>query len=161
MKGTLCLFCSWLLLAAPFAQAAQATGTPPRVVKPLIIPAHKAPVKAAVKSSKASAAKPSHVAQSSHAVKTATAKKPVRRPLAPLKVNLSLPPELLKRMEFGKPLSDVEEVPVLPPMFGEASPEPSAFQLRGKLITNERQKEQSDNYLDSVDGAELSIEFRQ
>jgi hypothetical protein len=80
--------------------------------------------------------------------------------LAPIKLNLNLPPELVENMEFGKPLAEVEEVPVLPPMFGEAKPAPSAYQLSGKLISNEGQKDESDNYLDSVEGAELSIEFR-
>jgi hypothetical protein len=178
MKGTILLFCCWLLLSTDVVDAAssavQGTDAPSRAVKPLIIPARKTPVKSsqppAGKASHAAhsakAAQPTKSAKSVHAAKAAVIKKPLRSSaasskLTPLKVNLSLPPGLIKNMEFGKPLAEVEEVPVLPPMFGEAAPEPSAFQLSGKLITNERQKEQSDNYFDSVDGAQLSIEFRQ
>jgi hypothetical protein len=188
-------FCCWLLpaycAAADNVGAQQTLATPPashaRAVKPLIIPALKAPAKPVakpapksvakqpVKTSKAPAkpaAKSSQTGHSgpskqvAHTAKTpATKAKPARSSaartkLAPINLNLSLPPELVKDIEFGKPLATVEEVPVLPPMFGEAKPEPSAYQLRGKLINSERQKQDSDNYLDSIDGAQLSIEFR-
>jgi hypothetical protein len=188
-------FCCWLLpaycAAADNVGAQQTLATPPashaRAVKPLIIPALKAPAKPVakpapksvakqpVKTSKAPAkpaAKSSQTGHSgpskqvAHTAKTpATKAKPTRSSaartkLAPINLNLSLPPELVRDIEFGKPLATVEEVPVLPPMFGEAKPEPSAYQLRGKLINSERQKQDSDNYLDSIDGAQLSIEFR-
>lgn len=192
MNRTIGWFCCWLLLPAYYAEAAnvaaqerpaaQSTASA-RAVKPLIIPALKAPVKPvstpapkpAAKSSKTPVqppAKSTHAAQSNQSTKTPRAAKSpptkakparssaARTKLAPIKLNLSLPPELVENIEFGKPLAAVEEVPVLPPMFGEAKPAPSAYQLSGKLISNERQKDTSDNYLDSVEGAELSIEFR-
>jgi hypothetical protein len=187
MRRTICWFCGLLLsacyveagnVAAQETPAAQSTANA-RAVKPLIIPTFKAPLqsvsKPALKSNKAPAkpaAKSTRAAQSNPSTKAAqaakslpTKAKPVRSnaartKLAPLKLNLNLPPELVENIEFGKPLAEVDEVPVLPPMFGEAKPAPSAYQLSGKLISNERQKQDSDNYLDSVEGAELSIEFR-
>lgn len=166
--------------AAPAASSASR----PRGVAPLIIPASKAAAKPAVKSSSianqpASKAKqlgksaPTPRAKPAKAVKSAA--KPVKpaqikakragssaahSQLKPIKLNLSLPPAQLKGMTFGKPLAEVAETPLLPPMFGEAKPEPSAYQLTGKLITSERQAESAD-FFNSVEGAQLSIEFRQ
>jgi hypothetical protein len=181
MSRTICWLCCWLFVPAYYAEAAkieaqehpaaQSTATS-RAVKPLIIPAYKTPVKSVSQSASKPAAKSTGAAQSNQSTKTAHATKSpptkakparssaARTKLAPIKLNLNLPPELVENMEFGKPLAEVEEVPVLPPMFGEAKPAPSAYQLSGKLISNERQKDESDNYLDSVEGAELSIEFR-
>jgi hypothetical protein len=148
MNRTILLFCCWLLVPGHYAIAAngvaQGTSAPQsassiRAVKPLIIPAAKS-LPANAKPTRSSAA---------------------RTKLAPIKLNLSLPPELVKGMGFGKPVAEAHRVPVLPSMFGEAKPEPSAYQLTGKLITNERQNEASDNYFNSVEGAQLSIEFRQ
>ena len=44
----------------------------------------------------------------------------------------------------------------LPPLFVEKPAEPGPYQLNGRLITNDR----VDDYWDSVEGAELQIEFR-
>lgn len=181
MIRTILLFCCGLLvlnndaLATSLAALEQPVMQPAsraQAVKPLVIPARKAPAKASTKVPAKPAVKAAHAAQSSASAKTAKAVKasPVkakpsrsnaaRTKLAPVKLNLNLPPELVENMDFGKPLAEVDELPVLPPMFGASKPAPSAYQLSGKLISNERQKETSDNYLDSVEGAELSIEFR-
>lgn len=177
------LLCCWLLMPVHYAIGANtATQVNPtsqsasstRVVKPLIIPAAKATakpvIKPAVKSSKV-ATKP--VSKAKPAKSAAKTVKPVQSKVkkpsssaapnnrAPSKLNLSLPPVQLKGVTFGKPLAEVEAAEqVLPPMFGEAKSEPSAYQLTGKLITNERQAESTD-FFNSVDGAQLSIEFRQ
>jgi hypothetical protein len=84
--------------------------------------------------------------------------------LAPLPLDLSLPHDLVDQLEPGEPIPDIVPRPrLLPPLFGEKPAEPSAFQLSGKLITNDldREKLESDNYLDKVDGAQLNFEFRQ
>ena len=69
---------------------------------------------------------------------------------------------LTSKMTFRIGLSDDVESGLLPPLFGEKPAEPSAFQLSGKLITNDldREKLESDNYLDKVEGAQLNFEFR-
>ena len=83
--------------------------------------------------------------------------------LAPLPLDLSLPHDLVDQLEPGEPIPDIVPRPrLLPPLFGEKPAEPSAFQLSGKLITNDldREKLESDNYLDKVEGAQLNFEFR-
>ncbi len=83
--------------------------------------------------------------------------------LAPLPLDLSLPHDLVDQLEPGQPIPDIVPRPrLLPPLFGEKPAEPSAFQLSGKLITNDldREKLESDNYLDKVEGAQLNFEFR-
>ena len=83
--------------------------------------------------------------------------------LAPLPLDLSLPHDLVDQLEPGEPIPDIVPKPrLLPPLFGEKPAEPSAFQLSGKLITNDldREKLESDNLLDKVEGAQLNFEFR-
>lgn len=155
---------------SPTLESAAAAYAP----KPLLIPAAKgaakapakapkAPVKPASKS-KAPAVKASQSASSTKARQATKAKAAAssvsRTKLAPIKLNLSLPPELVEDMELGKPVTDSSETPLLPPLFVEEKPAPSPYQLSGKLITNERQRPEQDNYLDAVEGAEFSIEYR-
>ena len=83
--------------------------------------------------------------------------------LAPLPLDLSLPHDLVDQLEPGEPIPEIVPKPrLLPPLFGEKPAEPSAFQLSGKLITNDldREKLESDNLLDKVEGAQLNFEFR-
>lgn len=83
--------------------------------------------------------------------------------LAPLPLDLSLPHDLVDQLEHGEPIPEIVPKPrLLPPLFGERPAEPSAFQLSGKLITNDldREKLESDNLLDKVEGAQLNFEFR-
>jgi hypothetical protein len=184
MTRTILLLCCGLLMPGHYALAANGaarevtarqSASSPQAVKPLIIPAAKAQVKSTTATAKP-ANQSAQTAVSRNASKaTPAAKSPAanakpskparssaaRSKLTPIKLNLSLPPELVKGLGFGKPVTEVNQVPVLPPMFGQAKPEPSAYQLTGKLITNERQSEAADNYFNSVEGAQLSIEFRQ
>jgi hypothetical protein len=144
---------------APLKQPTAESAAKARTVKPLIIPAAKAATESAatprVKSAKAAGeakAQPTK-AKSGHSSAS-------RSKVAPVKPDLSLPSEPVEEMAFGKPVTDVDEVSVLPPMFGEQRPKPSPYQLSGKLITNERSKIEENNYFEAVEGAELSIEFR-
>lgn len=85
----------------------------------------------------------------------ATASKSVApAPQAPL--DLSLPAEVFEQLQPLEPLDDLS-VTRLPPLFVEKTKPTSPFQLNGKLITNER----SDDYWDSLEGAELQFEFKQ
>lgn len=92
--------------------------------------------------------------------KPAREKSAVDRKLPPIKLDLSLPRELVEDLHHGEPL--VEEKPLLPPLFVEKEAKPAPFQLSGKLITNERERDklEKDNYFDKVDGAQLNFEFR-
>lgn len=84
--------------------------------------------------------------------------------LPSIKLDLSLPRELVEGLSHGEPL--VEEKPLLPPLFVEKEAKPAPFQLSGKLITNDYERDKSgekqerDNYFDKVDGAQLNFEFR-
>lgn len=107
---------------------------------------------------KMQALQPKPVASKPPSKSTVTSKK-----LAPLPLDLSLPHELVDQLEPGQPIPDIVPRPrLLPPLFGEKPVEPSAFQLSGTLIINDldREKLESDNYLDRVDGAQLNFEFR-
>ncbi|MDP3815969.1 hypothetical protein [Pseudomonas sp.] len=75
-------------------------------------------------------------------------------PKAPL--DLSLPAEVFEQLQPLEPLDDLPAT-LLPPLFVEKTEPTSPFQLNGKLITNER----SDDYWDSLEGAELQFEFKQ
>ncbi|MDU9399172.1 hypothetical protein [Pseudomonas sp. zfem003] len=73
------------------------------------------------------------------------------------KLDLSLPKHLVDELEPRVKQEQHVEQPLLPPMFVEKPPEQSPYQLNGKLITNQREED----YLRSVEGAELQIEFKQ
>lgn len=96
--------------------------------------------------------------------KPAREKSAVEQKLPPIKLDLSLPRELVDDLHHGEPL--LEEKPLLPPLFVEKEAKPAPFQLSGKLITNEHERDRSgeklerDNYFDKVDGAQLNFEFR-
>lgn len=83
--------------------------------------------------------------------------KPKTEPLPPVKLDLRLPDEWVQHLEPGAPLDKLpEQESLLPPLFVERPTEPGPYQLNGRLITNDR----DDDYWDSVEGAELQIEFR-
>lgn len=73
------------------------------------------------------------------------------------KLDLSLPKHLVDELEPRVKQEQHVEQPLLPPMFVEKPPEQSPYQLNGKLITNQREED----YLRSLEGAELQIEFKQ
>ncbi|WP_236692404.1 hypothetical protein [Pseudomonas sp. FeS53a] len=73
------------------------------------------------------------------------------------KLDLSLPKHLVDELEPRVKQEQHSDRPLLPPMFVEKPPEQSPYQLNGKLITNQREED----YLRSVEGAELQIEFKQ
>lgn len=145
-----------LVIPAAKAAAPRAPKTPTKVLKAPAKPASKSKATSAKSSKPASSTKASQPTKAKPAGSSAKSTK-----LAPIKLNLSLPPELVENMELGKPLPEPASEPaLLPPMFVEEKPAPSPYQLSGKLITNERQRPEQDNYLDAVEGAELSIEYR-
>ena len=72
---------------------------------------------------------------------------------APLDLSLQL--NVFDPLQPLAPLT--EESHLLPPLFGEKIEPDNAFQLNGKLISNE----QDDDYWQSVEGAQLQFEFKQ
>ncbi|MCY1532791.1 hypothetical protein D9M68_680800 [compost metagenome] len=73
------------------------------------------------------------------------------------KLDLSLPPEWVEQMNAGHADEGAALVPLLPPLFEEKQPVVNPFQLSGRLITNDADKD----YWNSVEGAEVQFEFRQ
>tara|TARA_R110000782_G_scaffold85334_1_gene165949 strand:- start:1070 stop:1582 length:513 start_codon:yes stop_codon:yes gene_type:complete len=80
----------------------------------------------------------------------------VREPDPEAPLDLSLNPNVFDPLQPLEPLND-RSTPLLPPLFGDKVAPESAFQLNGKLISNER----DDDYWQSVEGAQLQFEFKQ
>ncbi len=96
--------------------------------------------------------------------KTAARKKAdaIAAPLPKARLDLSLPPDLMKGM---KPVAEIEaEVrkPLLPAMFGEKPQTDSPFQLNGRLLSNEMQLQlRNDMRQQEIEGAAIDFEFKQ
>lgn len=147
------------LLALPLLLAALAacdeTPAPPDVPAKVVEPREVVPVPAPVSSAKPAAVTPAAAAGKVRAEQRASSGKPALEKLPPLPLDLSLPQELVQQLEPGA-VPPLTEESLLPPLFVEKPAEPGPYQLNGRLITNDR----SENYWDSVEGAELQIEFR-
>ncbi|MEG2797966.1 MAG: translation initiation factor 2, partial [Pseudomonas sp.] len=52
-------------------------------------------------------------------------------------------------------------VPLLPPMFGEKPTDNSAFQINGRLLSNEMKLQLRNEERRDVEGAALDFEFKQ
>lgn len=90
----------------------------------------------------------------------ATAEQPVRvevEQTAPTaRLDLSLPTELVEQLNAGAPATPATLAPLLPPLFEQKQQAPTPFQLSGRLLTNEG----DEDYLESLEGAELQFEFK-
>lgn len=79
------------------------------------------------------------------------------KPLPPAKLDLRLPPDMVEQLQPDESAEvDLAKQPLLPEMFVKKPKEPGPFELNGRLITNDR----TDDYWDSVEGAELQFKFR-
>jgi hypothetical protein len=139
-----------------------------------------APDKGAVSTSEAKA-KPAAPAKNHAPVKkTEAAKKPApqkKRPpvasksksasevvrttyLPPAKLDLSLPPDMVKQLQPVGSVPIVKHASLLPPMFGEKAKDGSPFQLNGRLLSNEMQLQMRKEEHREVEGAALEFEFK-
>jgi hypothetical protein len=79
-------------------------------------------------------------------------------------VDLSLPPELLEGLQLGVPIPQEQAQSLLPPLFVDKPAPERRLQLGGRLLLNEEIKEEPLNSvggaLNSVDGAEVQLEFK-
>nr|WP_294973591.1 hypothetical protein [uncultured Pseudomonas sp.] len=98
--------------------------------------------------------------------KARTAKKPavdpaVRRPLPPVQLDLHLPRDLVHQLQPDKPVPELEEKPILPPMFAEKTGQ-SPFEVGARLIQRERNERETDDdsWHSDIRGAELQFQFR-
>lgn len=117
-----------------------------------------------------SATKPEAKAPARHegeaAPKARTVKKPevdpaIKHPLPPVTLDLRLPRDLVKQLQSDEPVLEVEEKPILPPMFGEKTGQ-SPFEVGGRLIQRERNERETndDSWHSEIRGAELQFQFR-
>ncbi|WP_230150067.1 translation initiation factor 2 [Pseudomonas brassicacearum] len=90
--------------------------------------------------------------------KSKSAHEVAKTPLPPTKLDLSLPHEMVDKLQPpGKVLQSKRE-PLLPSMFGE---KPGPFQLNGRLLSNEMQLPLRNQERNEVEGAALDFEFKQ
>lgn len=92
-------------------------------------------------------------------VKTASAKD-VR--MKSPKLDLSLPPELVKELDPPANVITSKRKPILPQMFSDkgASANPGPFELEGRLLTNEMQLQMRNENRRDVEGAALDFKFK-
>lgn len=85
----------------------------------------------------------------------------IAAPLPKARLDLSLPPEMVKDLQP----SSQEEVrvrrPLLPSLFEEKPAADSPFQLNGRLISNEMQLQLRNDARQDIEGAAIDFEFKQ
>ena len=77
------------------------------------------------------------------------------------KVDLSLPPEMVRQLQPLGSVPLVKRTPLLPPLFGEKPKEDGKFQLNGRLISNELQLQMRNEDHREIEGAALEFQFNQ
>ncbi|AKA25654.1 translation initiation factor 2 [Pseudomonas chlororaphis] len=95
------------------------------------------------------------------ASKSKSASEIARTPLPSAKVDLSLPPEMVKQLQPIGTVNQPKRIPLLPPMFGEKPKDDSPFQLNGRLLSNEMQLQLRNDERRDIEGAALDFEFKQ
>ncbi|KMN10123.1 translation initiation factor 2 [Pseudomonas helleri] len=151
-------YCVGLVLAGVLtafgAIAAPANPSAPQTVTAHPEAAH-TPPKPAAKAQKAPAKKPPPAKPKSPA-------KATKKRVPTSKVDLSLPPEMVRQL---RPLGAVPmpaHKPLLPNMFVEKQAEESPFQLNGRLLSNEMGLQlRNEARQNEIDGAALDFEFKQ
>lgn len=98
----------------------------------------------------------------SRCLKSRSAHDIAKKRLPSAKLDLHLPPEMVRQL---RPLGTVPmpaHKPLLPNMFGEKSVEESPFQLNGRLLSNEMDLQLRNEYRrNEIEGAALDFEFKQ
>jgi hypothetical protein len=85
----------------------------------------------------------------------------VKQPLPPVKLDLRLPRDMVHPLDPDKPMTELEDKPLLPQMFGEKTGQ-SPFEVGGRLISREPNERESndDSWHSDIRGAELQFQFR-
>ena len=115
------------------------------------------PVKPAASAQKALAKKRAPVAS-----KSKSAREIAKKRLPSAKLDLSLPPEMVKQLQPIGTMPMPKHKPLLPNLFGEKPAEDSPFQLNGRLLSNEMELQLRNEARDrQIEGAALDFEFKQ
>lgn len=81
--------------------------------------------------------------------------------LPPAQLDLSLPSDMVRHLQPIGTMPKPKSVPLLPPMFGEKPTDNSAFQINGRLLSNEMRLQLRNEERRDVEGAALDFEFKQ
>ena len=81
--------------------------------------------------------------------------------LPPVQLDLSLPSDMVRHLQPIGTMPKPRSVPLLPPMFGEKPTDNSAFQINGRLLSNEMKLQLRNEERREVEGAALEFEFKQ
>ncbi|WP_411378762.1 translation initiation factor 2 [Pseudomonas sp. MPB26] len=136
-------------LAAPPASDSQPASEQSAAKK--TAPANKAPV---LKKQTAKAKKRA-------ARKSKSSREVAQTQLPPAQLDLSLPSDMVRHLEPVGTMPKPKSVPLLPPMFGEKPTDNSAFQINGRLLSNEMKLQLRNEERRDVEGAALEFEFKQ
>ena len=154
LRSLVLLMCLAPLLAAGPVHASQASvPAKPALAKEKTAASAKPARKQASTSRKASAR--------AAASKRKAASKAVAKPLPKPKLDLSLPTELVDKLEPSVDKAPLARKPVLPAMFNEKPATDTSFQLNGRLISNEMDLQLRNDSRRDVEGAAIDFQFKQ
>jgi len=143
---------STVLAASPVTENKPATSSEQKPSAKKTTPTQQAP--AAKK--KAAAAK-----KRASAKKSKSAQEVAQTQLPPAQLDLSLPSDMVRHLQPLGTMPKPKSVPLLPPMFGEKPTDNSAFQINGRLLSNEMKLQLRNEERREVEGAALEFEFKQ
>jgi len=149
---SLCNVCT-ALAATPVADVKPTASAEQKTSAKQPTPAKKAPatVKKAVKTKK----------RAPVASKSKSAHEVAQTKLPPAQLDLSLPSDMVRHLQPIGTMPKPKSVPLLPPMFGEKPTDNSAFQINGRLLSNEMKLQLRNDERRDVEGAALDFEFKQ
>ncbi|KQM46962.1 MULTISPECIES: hypothetical protein [Pseudomonas] len=142
-----------VLAAAPVTQSKPAASTE-----------QKAPAKKPASAKKAPAAKKKTAVvkkRAPMASKSKSAHEVAQTKLPPAQLDLSLPTEMVRHLQPIGTMPKPKSVPLLPPMFAEKPTDNSAFQINGRLLSNQMQLQLRNEERRDIEGAALDFEFKQ
>lgn len=95
------------------------------------------------------------------ASKSKSAHEVAKTQLPPAELDLSLPSNMVRHLQPLGTMPQPKNVPLLPPMFAEKPTDNSAFQINGRLLSNEMQLQLRNEERREVEGAALDFQFKQ
>ncbi|QLG94423.1 translation initiation factor 2 [Pseudomonas yamanorum] len=142
-----------VVLAAPVSERAAAVSTEHKapVAKKTTTPPKKPVAKKAAPAKK----------RAPIASKSKSAHEVAQTKLPPARLDLSLPSDMVRHLQPLGTVPKPKSVPLLPPMFEEKPTDNSAFQINGRLLSNEMKLQLRNEERREVEGAALDFEFKQ
>ncbi|NWD56247.1 translation initiation factor 2 [Pseudomonas veronii] len=141
------------LAATPVADPAPTASTEHTTPAKKPTPAKKAPATSKKNTSAKKRAPIASKSESAHEV--------AQTHLPPAQLDLSLPSDMVRHLQPIGSMPAPKNVPLLPPMFGEKPADNSAFQINGRLLSNEMRLQLRNEERREVEGAALDFEFKQ